>query len=253
MIKLTRPVKPEQLAENEKILTEKFMLDGTNVWRKPYIVNPLARMSHEKCCFCETKLGEQAKNLQVEHFHCKNLYPEEVVLWENLFPACSQCNSNKGTHDTCTDPIINPCVDNPKDYLYLNGYRIVSKDPNPTSKGRLTVSLIDLNNRKRLVNPRLEIAQGIYEKLESMHETALAIKTGVESRQIIKNRLINAIRDILLMAQPEAEYSAFMATLLLNGDDYKAICSIMKEIGYWSDELQKLHNSASEIKLDTTN
>lgn len=253
MIKLIRPDKPERLAENEKALTEKFMLDGTAVWRKPYIVNPLAHMSHEKCCFCETKLGEQAKNLQVEHFHCKSFYPEEVVLWGNLLPACSQCNSNKGTHDTYKNPIINPCVDNPKDFLYLNCYRIVSKDPNPTSKGRLTISLLDLNNRKRLVDPRIEISQEIFKKLENMHEIALDIKVGTEARQLIKNRLKNTIRDILLMAQPEAEYSAFMATILLNGDDYKAICAIMKEIELWSDELQQLHDNASEIKLDTSN
>ena len=145
MIKLTRPEKPIELTSDvENALTAEFKDKGTYVWRKPYIVEALKEMSHNKCCFCETELGTQARALQVEHFHYKDDYPDEVVSWNNLLPACSQCNSNKGTIDTYKLPMIDPSVDDPKDYLYLKHYMIKSKDNTIGSKGRRTVDELEL-------------------------------------------------------------------------------------------------------------
>lgn len=250
MIKLIRPKKPEKLTHDEEALTAQFKKDESAVWRKSYIVEALANMSHSKCCYCETKLGEQAKNLQVEHYHCKSAYPDEVVKWENLLPACGQCNSNKGPHDTYAKPIIDPSIEDPRDYLYLKHYRITSKDNSVDSKGRFTINLLALNDRKRLVNPRIEIAEGIKNALEDFFERAVKLQNGEDIRQINKNKIRNGIRDILELAQPEAEYSAFMATIILNDDDYMEIKEILKKQGLWTLELQELENMAENIKLD---
>ena len=53
------------------------------------------------------------------------------------------------------------------------------------------------------------------------------------------------------MAQPDAEYSAFMATIILTDEDYIEIMYILKNKGLWTNELETLHNCAAEIKLDT--
>lgn len=252
MIKLFRPDKPTELTEElEKALVEEYKLTGKAVWRKDYIIKPLLKMSHNKCCYCETMLGTQARAMQVEHFHCKDDYPEEVVLWENLLPSCSQCNSNKSDMDTKKIPIIDPSVDDPKDYLYLKYYMIKSKDNTIDSKGRLTVDQLELNHRERLINPRIEIADKMNYKLRDIHEKAVALDLRPDGKLYNKSKIINTLRDILKMAQPESEYSAFMATIILTDEDYIETKKILKNKNLWNDELEKLHGEASKIKLDT--
>ncbi len=252
MIKLTRPKKPSDLtAEVEKQLIKEFKETGKSVWRKGYITVPLSNMSHNKCCYCETMLGEQARPMQVEHYHCKDLYPDEVVKWQNLLPSCSQCNSNKSTLDTYETPIIDPSVDDPKDYLYLKNYMIKSKDNTLTSKGRLTIDRLELNHRERLVTPRIEVADKMYYKLIDIHEKAVVLNSRDDGKLYNKTKIINTLVDILKMAQPDAEYSAFMSTIILTDEDYIETRNILKNKNLWTDELETLHNFAAEIKLDT--
>ena len=252
MIKLSRPDKPSELTpEVEKQLVTEYKEKEKSVWRKNYITIPLSKMSHNKCCYCETILGVQARSMHVEHYHCKDLYPDEVVTWENLLPSCSQCNSNKSTLDTYATPIIDPSVDNPKDYLYLKCYMIKSKDNTIGSKGRLTVDQLELNHRDRLVTPRIKIACEMNYKLKDIHKKAIALNLREDGKLYNKSKIINTLVDILKMAQPDAEYSAFMATIILTDEDYVEVRDILIDKGLWTDELKTLHNCAAEIKLDT--
>ena len=252
MIKLIRPDKPIELTEDvEKELVQEYKSTGKSVWRKDYITEPLLEMSHSKCCYCETLLGTQARAMEVEHFHCKKFYPEEVVSWMNLLPSCSQCNSNKSIMDTYKTPIIDPSIDEPKDYLYLKHYMIKSKDNTIGSKGRLTVDRLDLNHRERLVNPRLKIADEMNYKLNDIHEKAVVLGSRTDGKLYNKSKIINTLRDILKMAQPESEYSAFMATIILTDEDYLETKAILIDKNLWTKELDDLHNSANRIRLDT--
>ena len=61
MIKLIRPDKPSELTpEVEKQLVDEYKETEKSVWRKDYITTPLLKMSHNKCCYCETMLAHQA-------------------------------------------------------------------------------------------------------------------------------------------------------------------------------------------------
>lgn len=252
MIKLTRPNKPSDLTtEVEKQLIKEYKETERAVWRKEYIVTPLLQMSHNKYCYCETMLGVQARPMQVEHYHCKDLYPDEVVKWENLLPSCSQCNSNKSTLDTYKNPIIDPSADDPKDYLYLKCFMIRSKDNAIGSKGRLTVDQLELNNRDRLITPRIKIACEMNYKLTDIHEKALTLNSRDDGKLYNKTKIVNTLVDILKMAQPDAEYSAFMSTIILTDEDYIETRNILKNKNLWTDELEILHNCAAKIKLDT--
>lgn len=251
MIKLMRPDKPKLLEENEKSLTEEYKKTGKSVWRKDYIVNPLMQMSHNKCCYCETNLTVQARNMAVEHYHFKDGYPDEVVSWENLLPSCSQCNSNKGTYDTVKDgDIIKPTDDDPRDYLYLYCFMIKSKDNDLESKGRKTVELLELNNRDRLVTPRIKIASAMDEKLQYIHEKMCAYAERWDGKQYNRNRIVNGIIDLLKLAQPYAEYSAFISMVLSESTDYKEIKKLMEKFDLWTPEMEKLHNTMISIKFD---
>lgn len=252
MIKLNRPDKPCELTpEVEKQLIDEYKNTERSVWKKDFITVPLLKMSHNKCCYCETILGVQARPMQVEHYHCKSLYPDEVVKWENLLPSCSECNSNKSTIDTYKTPLIDPSVDDPREYLYLKCFMIKSKDNNILSKGRLTVDKLDLNNQNKLVIPRIKIANAMYYKLKDIHKKAVALNSRKDGKLYNKSMIINTLLDTLAMAQPDAEYSAFMATIILTDEDYIETQDILKNKGLWTDELEILHNCAFNIKLDT--
>ena len=124
MIQLQALARPIELTdERVQQLTEKYKTDNTAVWQKDYIKKALLKMSFEKCCFCECRINEESKYLEVEHFHPKSLYPDEVLLWENLLPICKRCNVHKLNHDTKQDPIIHPVKDSPKKHLSIENYR----------------------------------------------------------------------------------------------------------------------------------
>ncbi len=64
MIKIQRVSAPSELNdETVSTLTTLYKSTGENVWNKPYIKKELLKMSHNKCCYCELKLGVVSSNL----------------------------------------------------------------------------------------------------------------------------------------------------------------------------------------------
>ena len=135
MIKLELPEKPIQLTDEiEKELTELFKKNGTAVWNKAYIKEPLLTMSNNKCAYSEQKLGERSAYMWIDHFKHKDKYKDAVVEWGNLLPSCQKCNTTKNDWDVLIDPIVNPLTDNPGDYLYIKGFRFHAKNEKGKSK-----------------------------------------------------------------------------------------------------------------------
>ncbi|RYE16339.1 MAG: HNH endonuclease, partial [Sphingobacteriaceae bacterium] len=67
MIKLTAISAPDELTYDVvKELTEQYQLTGESVWNQPYIKKALLSMSNNKCCYCECKIDEESKYLEVE-------------------------------------------------------------------------------------------------------------------------------------------------------------------------------------------
>ena len=77
-------------------LATKNKYDGEDVKRQ------LATDQHQKCYICERK---QTTDFQIDHLHSQEHHPEEKYNWENLFFACSYCNTKKSSH---FDGIVNP-------------------------------------------------------------------------------------------------------------------------------------------------
>ena len=96
MIKLDRTPKPVELTTALQVaLTDEFKLTGKSVWNIDFIKKALLGFSNDKCCYCEANINEESKYLEVEHFHHKDTYKEEVLEWENLLPSCKKCNGTK--------------------------------------------------------------------------------------------------------------------------------------------------------------
>ncbi|MES2518709.1 MAG: HNH endonuclease domain-containing protein [Bacteroidota bacterium] len=152
------PPPPELTSEVVNKLTERFMQDGSSVWKEDYIKKALLEMSNYKCAYSEIRLQEEGKYMEVEHFLPKSIHKDKVVEWDNLLPASKFCNGKKGDR---TNPIIHPVRDNPKEHLYMVDYVLYGK----TKKGRDSVIVLGLNDPEHLIQPRFKIREAIKNEL----------------------------------------------------------------------------------------
>ncbi len=244
MIKLDRTPKPVELTDELQVaLTEEFKLTGKSVWNLGFIKKGLSGFSNDKCCFCEANINEESKYLEVEHFHHKDQYKGEVLEWDNLLPSCKKCNGTKNNHDTKLEPIIDPSKIDPKNHLKYWRYRIKGSD----DLGKLTVSVLNLNDQDRLVKKRFEIGNAIQDKLEQLNELTDDYISGTQTSTRRKNRIINGTKDLMNEGLPNSIYSATSATVILTDTEFESLKSKLDLLGFWDAELSQL-----EIELKTT-
>lgn len=246
MIRLYRPNCPQQLTDTVKNeLTQEFINTGKNVWAKTYIKSALLAMSHNKCAYCECKLDEESKYMEVEHFLPKDDYPNQVVDWNNLLPSCKRCNTKKRKHDSNIEPIINPANDTPSEHLAMYNYWIKGTD----EKGKTTVSVLHLNQIDRLVQVRMQIGTQVIQTIESLLERAESFIEGTNTNAKNRSFLVNGTIQLLKEAQPNSEYSATVASILFTNSDFFKLKEIMTNCNLWDQELQVLLSTAETNKL----
>jgi uncharacterized protein (TIGR02646 family) len=246
MISFTKQPKPVQLtALLQKDLTDEFILTGKSVWNLSFIKDALLLSSHEKCCYCEANINEESKYMEVEHFHHKDTYKNEVVEWDNLLPSCKKCNGTKGAHDTVLEPIIDPSKVNPKDHLFYWRYRIKGKD----DLGKMTVSVLDLNNQDRLVKKRFEIGNAIQDKLEELNELLVEYASGLHTHTKRKNRIIRGLKELMKQGLPQSIYASTSATIIITDEEYKRIKNGLRLLSLWDSELNDLEAELIKVML----
>ncbi len=246
MIKLTRTAKPEELTpELQAALTAEYKTTKKSVWHLDFIKKALLGISSNKCCYCETNIQEESKYLEVEHFHHKGLYEDEVLEWENLLPSCKKCNGTKNDHDTIAEPIINPVEIDPKLHLKYWCYRIKGID----EIGKMTISVLDLNNQDRIVKKRYEIGNALQAKLEDFNELTDEYANGIQTSTKRKNRIINGLKALLKEGLPTAIYAATSATTLLTCSEYTTLKAKITDLNLWDAELQNLEARVQAVAL----
>ncbi|MFN8437909.1 MAG: hypothetical protein U0V72_09725 [Cytophagales bacterium] len=244
MIKLDRTPKPVELTTDlQDALTDEFKSTGKSVWNVDFIKKGLLGFSNDKCCYCEANINEESKYLEVEHFHHKDTYKDEVLEWENLLPSCKKCNGTKNDHDTKLEPIIDPSKIDPKNHLKYWRYRIKGSD----DFGKLTVSVLKLNDQDRLVKKRFEIGNAIQEKLEQLNELADDYINGIQTSTRRKNRIVNGTKDLMREGLPTAIYSATSATVIITDTEFETLKNKLTSLGFWDAELSQL-----EVDLNKT-
>jgi uncharacterized protein (TIGR02646 family) len=247
MIKLNRCVKPVELTPSvQKQLTDEFKATGKSVWNQDYIKKSLSSYSNDKCCYCEADISEESKYMEVEHFHHKDLYKDEVLEWENLLPSCKRCNGTKNDHDTKLEPIIKPTDDNPKNHLKFWRYRFKGID----ELGKTTVSVLNLNDQDRLVKKRFEIGNAIQERLEELIELADDFINGVQTSTRRKNRIINSTKKLMQEGLPDTIYACTSATIILTDPEYDILKSKLQRLSFWDKKLENLEIELNKIALD---
>ena len=246
MIKIQRLPAPKELTQ--EVVAEKtasYKSDhNKRVWNEPYIKDQLFRMSSGKCCYCECKLNIESNYLEVEHFHDKHNYPDEVVDWNNLLPSCRACNGAKSDHDTVTTPIVNPTNDNPYIHLGFRDFRYRAK----TDMGKETIVLLNLNDYQKHCLPRFEICQSLERKTEDLLDDVKRISSTSRTQE--KNRVRNNVIELLQECQCSQSYTAIKVTTMLNNPDYFALVTEMKTRKLWTDEMTELDNAMRKYRLD---
>lgn len=246
MIRLRKNFHPMCLNPSEvQRLTDVFRSTKASVWNFDALKSALLETSHGKCAYCECDLTKESKYMEVEHFRDKDTYPQDVVKWENLLPACKRCNGSKGTHDVLGSPIVNPYETDPRDHFLLKLYRLRPK----TSQGEESLGVLDLNNSDRAVVIRFSIGEGIQESLDAALEILRTFKNNGAART--KNRLVGVIRDVLLECQPKSAYAATASTVIHGDKTYVELVEELKVLGLWSAELSDLHDQSRSLALDT--
>lgn len=227
MIKLTLPPKPAELtAEKQAELTARFKADPeAEVWKQSWIKTPLMTMTNDKCAYSEMKLGEEGKYAQIEHIHPKSIYKDEVVEWGNLIPSCNVCNIKKRAVDTKKHPIVNPLVDNPKDYFYINNGRLNVKDKK-NQKAIDTLTYCDLNNYDQLRKKRVSIEESLKKRIGEM------LRFYTNDKEYWSNQLLCLMKE----CGRKAAYSATKATLFLTSSDYASLKQQLVNDSRWNND-----------------
>lgn len=249
MIKINRGACPPELTpevQRDKIAL--FKRDGSAVWNEQYIKDGLLRMSHGKCCYCECDVTKEANYMEIEHFHHKDQYKDEVVSWNNLLPSCKKCNGTKNNHDTIAEPIVDPSIDNPQEHMKIvNSIRFRGK----TDKGRTTITTLNLNDQDRHCKPRFEVVNSQTAKLEELKEKLDDIIATPPNTRAKMNTLRNAINDLLEQCQEDKQYSAVKLTALLNDKYYIEISQWLKDNDYWTDSMTAYESNIQLRKYET--
>lgn len=246
VIRLTRTAKPAELTDAlQKELTDLFKTTGDSVWNKKWLKDRLLSFSNKKCCYCEANISEESKYMEVEHYFPKQFYKDDVLEWENLLPSCKKCNGTKGMHDTKAEPIIDPTLNDPRVHLTYRAYRLKGKD----DLGKMTISVLDLNNADRLVKKRFEVGNAIEEKLEELCELIDEYKSAVPPSTKRKNRIINGTKGLLREGSPSSSYSATVATAIMTSPEYLVLKAQLTHLGFWDSELIQLETDLATICL----
>ncbi|UYQ92196.1 hypothetical protein MKQ68_19090 [Chitinophaga horti] len=185
--------------------------------------------------------------MEVEHFHHKKKYQDEVIEWSNLLPACKRCNTSKSDHDTVVEPIVNPTVDDPREHFFYKDYRLKPR----TEIGEMTISVLNLNDQVRLGVPRFEIGYSIHTRLEDLLEEFKSFQAVVIKRTQARNRILRQLKAIMELALPQSEYSAFMSTIIMECVDYRELKDGLQKDGLWDQSFMDLENALSAVKFDT--
>lgn len=243
MIKIMRTPCPKELTDDVKDeFTKEYVETKKNVWNREYIKKALFEMSNGKCVFCECKLGEESKYMEVEHFHPKKDYPFEVIDWNNLLPICKRCNVNKGDVDTKNEPIINPTIDDPKKHLHILNYRYIGRD----RLGKDTIDLLCLNDLDKLLVPRVQVGNQVVTTLEQLHSDLKKLGCLEKASSMDSQRIVNRMRNLLKSCLPDKVYSTTCSYVLFSGKYYYEIKDIIKSANKWDASIELLEKEVLE-------
>lgn len=105
------------------------------------------------CAYCDGIMGETS-SWTIDHFRPQRDFPELTLDWENLFPACERCNTNKGSYWSESMMLVRPDHEPVEEWVVVEPTGELSPNPALDEKTRQRVSttmdVLGLNERPRV-------------------------------------------------------------------------------------------------------
>ncbi|MGI0480738.1 HNH endonuclease [Geminocystis sp. CENA526] len=134
---------------------------------KTYISSRLKKIIFDRaknsCEYCLIPQIATFASHQIEHVIAEK--HGGLTELHNLALSCTLCNQYKGTDLTSIDPQTGKIVQlfHPRQDIWSEHFTIVNGEIIPkTAKGRVTVKLLQFNNKERIKERKLFILAGIY-------------------------------------------------------------------------------------------
>jgi uncharacterized protein (TIGR02646 family) len=177
MVRTTRRApEPVELAANRDRWTTRFLRihqgHTSGDWATPKakrLLKPhLHALAHGKCVYCESAL-DVTSALEIDHYHPKSVYPNDILTWTNLLPACSKCNGAKGEEDH-GGSLLKPDDEDPEPFFWVHP-DTGKLEPHPSldaagiRRAEETIRICDLQ-RAALCSQRAELFQRVADWLK---------------------------------------------------------------------------------------
>ncbi len=186
----------------------------------------LNEMFHRKCAYCETK-AMPSGYFAIEHFRPKasvkigrSLQPPGywwlAAVWDNLVPACNQCNSSHkgnlfpvaGTRATTPDAslsaerrlLVHPCRDDAEVHFE---FRSTGEILGKTRKGNESIDVYGLARSDLTEDRKTWIRRAVKLQEDKTRKTVVAHQQGSKT----DTQLADEIRALMELRSDEAEYA----------------------------------------------
>lgn len=179
---------------------------------------------HNKCAYCECRITKEYND--VEHYRPKSKYYWLGHNWNNLLYSCNLCNRSCKNDDfplaneenrittptdlSIEDPlIINPTTEDPTLHIQFNRHIMVGI----TAKGKKTIEIFRLNERRELVHDRevlFESYKRCKEDLKNMQKLLESPHLTDDDRTSINKSITLKLEIINQYKSPDTPYSGML-------------------------------------------
>lgn len=162
--------------------------------------NELLEMSFQKCALCEVP-GPGT----IEHLEEKATKPERMFDWNNLLPACGDCNTHRENSKIKSTPVDPSNGDDPLDYLGWSEYGVFMPYANCRDRVDNHVAMYNLARSNKARECRLVSFKGhlfaLTEQSTPAPETTAALQAELEAT----TAWLGPIREYLLRPPTQAD------------------------------------------------
>lgn len=201
---------------------------NSSIYGDSTVKNELIKAQFDKCCYCETKIGEDG---EIEHFRPKSECRQNpqttieksgyywlVYEWTNLVYACHTCNQKKSIYFPLRDPqtrakshkdnldqeqplLINPAETDPAEHITFT-IEGRAEAVNGSLLGQTTIEILGLN-RKSLRDRREKQSTWLKFLFTNVNHLDLAISAEVQTflNQSIEDQSEHAAFARIVLAQ----------------------------------------------------
>jgi len=224
--------------ENESELlsySEGCMSDQKSDWirqkNREKIQSLLFGTSYGKCAYCERKPDEGGGNMEIDHFYPKKTeaFRGRAFDFDNLLPACKQCNTAKGQRyeDPKGNEIINPYNETDmavhlalyQKNMHLNGI---------SRKGKATVGILGKSLNTNSLIQDGKVAKGAMYKRAEIRKCVIRKLELSRKHKQHTDVLFDHLKGLLELIDKRRTCTATFATVILRHPVFKELVEFVR-------------------------